>query len=317
MKFSFLGSLVLAAGIVGFGVSEGTAQTLTEVIVPQYMASGTSSRLPVAYRLTLSGLTPSATYRYIQQMVNPTEAAEPGPTFTSGAGNPMFVDAGAGTFTYTTSTGFVTAGQYGEFVTDGSGSYTGWFVVVNTGNARFDGTVDVFLRLRLNDGAGGTTAATTLTATSGTRPLVFGATAGLGTGVVSAGTPTVSPLTAKNFVALYDNAAGSGRPLYCVQVEDDANGGAALASTVAYYTGIQATATAWAGIIPNTLPTGLQRIEERGLTTGAIVAAYADADGVWPSTVNTVNPAGGTTALVITNPADYTPAAVSDWVLMK
>ena len=145
MKFSFLGSLVLAAGIVGFGVSEGTAQTLTEVIVPQYMASGTSSRLPVAYRLTLSGLTPSATYRYIQQMVNPTEAAEPGPTFTSGAGNPMFVDAGAGTVICKTSTGFVTADQDGEFVTDGSGSYTGWFVVVNTGNARFDGTAGLAL----------------------------------------------------------------------------------------------------------------------------------------------------------------------------
>ncbi len=51
--------------------SATNAQTLTEVLVPQYIQglNGTNAtRVPFAYRLTLSGLAASTTYRYINSM---------------------------------------------------------------------------------------------------------------------------------------------------------------------------------------------------------------------------------------------------------
>jgi hypothetical protein len=47
------------------------------------------------------------------------------------------------------------------------------------------------------------------------------------------------------------------------------------------------------------LPNGVRRVERRSLATGALVVFATDADGVWPSGVNTINPFGGTTDLVL------------------
>src|SRR5262245_61268635 len=63
------------------GVVSGTplqAQTLTSVILPRNMegmAPTNVDRLPFAYRLRLSGLLASKTYRYTNQMVVSTDGA--------------------------------------------------------------------------------------------------------------------------------------------------------------------------------------------------------------------------------------------------
>lgn len=303
MKKSLFGTLAVAL-LAGSALATPTIQS---EIVPLHTASGGTTRLPAAFWLELGGLTPSATYRYIHQAVDTAVDT----ATTAGAGNPMFVTA-SGDFVYTTSTSLSTAGQYGEFTTDATGRYAGWFVLVNTANARFDGTKDLSLRLRINDGAGGTTAADYLTTTTTFRPVPFGATSTAATGLMSA----ASPFTAKNFVLVYDNAAGTGRPLAATMVEDDQNSGAALGSLVGFYaTSVDTVATAWGTSIPNNLPSGVRAIVERSRTTGDIVKSFSDADGIWPSGANTVNPTGGTTAITLTNPTDYPVSSVSAWML--
>lgn len=299
-------SLLLASGVDAAG-------TITSAIAPQYMSSGTTNRLPIAVWVEIGGLTPNATYRYIQQWIDPDVDSGT----TSGAGNPIFVaPAGNPVFTYNSSTNFANAGQYGEFTTDGTGAYRGWFGAMNTGNARFDGTKDVSMRIRINDGAGGTTAVEYLTVTDTVQPIVPGAAANQGTGIY---TTTASPLTAKNVILLYDNVAATGRPLATTFVEDMAEstpvvgGSAVLSSLTSFYaTNVDAQAKTFGAIIPNTLPNGVRAIVERDIATGAVVATYTDADGVWTSGLNTVNPSAGATGIGLNGSADFV-TSVSDW----
>ena len=276
------------------------APALTEVFVPQYIqgiASGTSNgkRVPYAYRATLYNLTPNATYRYFNQCVDSSDGAT-----ASGAGNVIFVTS-SGAFVRTTSTGFVNAGQYGEFTADGSGSYTGWFINEPTGNSpRFNSAGhQIQMRITLNDGANGTTPQTYLTTASFVTVTVFNTT-GANTGTGIRGT---SFAAAKNFVMLYDNTAGTGRPIAGTVVEDDGAAAAVGSSGYAtfYANNVDAANGAWGSIIPNSLANGIRRIENRAKSNGSLVFANTDSDGVWPSGVNTVNPSGGdATPLVIT-----------------
>ncbi|NUP88931.1 MAG: hypothetical protein HUU25_03815 [Candidatus Sumerlaeia bacterium] len=268
------------------------AASLTEVIVPQFIEgiNGTNAnRIPCAFRVTLSGLTPSATYRYFNQVVIGTDTAT-----TNGAGNVIFVQT-PGAWTRSTSPSLATAGNHAEFTADGSGEYMGWFVSEPTGNARFTPGNQVFFRIMLNDGAGGTTVAERVTTASPVTVLNLAAS-GPNTGTALRCT---SAYSAGNFALLYDNTAGTGRPLSATFVESDGTLNTTANSYALFYSdSVEAVAGAFGTLVPNALPTGVQRIEERGRTTGAAVQFGTDADGVWGAE-NTVNPSGGTTALVI------------------
>lgn len=280
------------------------AQSITDVFVPQYMeASNTSTRLPTVFRVTLSGLTPSATYRYFPQAAISTDLAT-----ANGAGNPLFLDASY-TF-YTTGASMTTPGTgCSQFTTDASGSYTGWMGLVGTGNARFTAGNTIYLRVCLNDGAGGTTVVTRLTSASGVSCIAFGAAAGNGTGIYQLGS-----FNPKDVVLLYDNTAGTGRPLATGIVQNE---GATIASAVAYYAALDGTNGAWGTIIPNTLATGVQRIETRAFAGGAIGQALTDADGIWnPGGISTVNPTGGNTT-PIELPASVVPVSSTTWGALK
>jgi hypothetical protein len=50
-------------------------------------------------------------------------------------------------------------------------------------------------------------------------------------------------------------------------------------------------------VIPNSNANGVRRVEQRNMVTGVSMTFNTDADGIWPSGVNTVNPTGGLTAL--------------------
>ncbi len=279
---------------------------LVENYLPQYMqgtnVASNPTRTPFACRVTLNGLQPSTTYRYTNQMVEAADGAT-----VSGAGNPIYVNASG--FVRTTSASLATLGGYGEFTTDAAGQFAGWFAVEPTGNARFTPGNNVFMRIVLNNGAGGTFAALRLTTTSTVSVINFGAAASNGTALRGN-----SSAIAKNFVLLYDNVAGTGRPIAVSFLESDGSANNLSNSYATFYSSsVEGVAGAYGVIIPNTLPNGIRRVEQRSLSQGLIVSCAAtDSDGIWPSGANTVNPNTGTTAKVFTTAdAEFNPACIT------
>lgn len=292
-KLFTISVLLIFSAILIFPFTSGS-QTLTKanftgVIIPQFMGSG-SGRLPVVYRATVSNLTPNATYRYYNQLARYTDLGTTG----GGAGNPMFMGA---TYVYTTSTGLATSGQYAEFTTDSSGRYTGWFCSVFTTNARFTAGYYVIPSITINDGAGGSVATARYALDDSIKVMAFATTSGP---LNITGIYGTSGATGKNIICLYDNMTGSGKPLSTTYAEDE---GIAVASVIAYYSSsVNGIAGAWGTLIPNDNANGIRRIEQRSLTSGAVVGCAVDNDGIWPTgTVNTANPTGGTTPLFISN----------------
>ncbi|NDD82257.1 MAG: hypothetical protein EBZ53_06835, partial [Verrucomicrobia bacterium] len=284
-----------AASSVPQTLSVTVPPSLTEVYVPQYIQGGLSTntkRIPYAYRVTLSNLTANATYRYYNQAVIDSDSAT-----SAGAGNVIFVSA-TGSFVRTSSPSLLTAGGYGTFTTDANGSYTGWFMTEPTGNATRFATAGTQIKMRiiLNDGNNGTTAATYLTTTSYVTVKAIGTTAASATAIRG-----TSSADAKNFVLLYDNTSGTGRPIAGTVVEGDGVDNSTGNSFASFYaTSVNEVSGAWGTLIPNTLPNGVLRIENRAKADGSLIAYSTDSDGTWPSGVNTVNPSGGdTTVLVI------------------
>jgi hypothetical protein len=279
---------------------------LIENYLPQYM-QGTSvasnpTRTPFACRVTLNGLQPTTTYRYTNQMVEAADGAT-----VSGAGNPIYVNAAG--FVRTTSASLSTLGGYGEFTTDAAGQYAGWFAVEPTGNARFTTGNSVFMRIVLNNGAGGTFAALRLTTSNSVSVINFGTASTNGTALRGN-----SSAIAKNFVLMYDNVAGTGRPIAVSFVESDGSANNLSNSYAPFYaTSVEGVPGAYGTIVPNTLPNGIRRVEQRSLAQGLIVSCAAtDTDGIWPSGVNTVNPNTGATAKVFTTAdAEFNPACIT------
>ena len=291
----------------------GQAQNLTQadfagLVVPQYVSNGNNSgsaalpgpRLAVPFRATVSNLTPSTAYRYFVQAAG---AADLGTT-SSGAGNLVIINPGTtpGTATVTVPGGLpnlATAGQYGTFTTNATGSYTGWFAYLNTANAGRFGTPGTLLRpsITLATDAAPATIVARRALDQTVTVLAFAPAAGATNGTLLRGS---SQGTAKNLAFTYDNTAGTGRPLSGAFIEDI---GAVTGTT---QTGANAytysrAAGDYTTVVPNALPTGIRRVEERSVLTGAVANCAQSPTGTWPSGANTVNPAGGAaTALVLT-----------------
>lgn len=276
-------------------VSTANPPVISGYILTRFIEGATPSnqnRLPFAFRATLSNLLPSSTYRYYNKIISGTD----GETY-NGAGNCIFVNSATEEFTRTTSTSLTTPGQYGEFTTDANGSYSGWFITEPTGNARFKPGNEIFMRIMLNDGAGGTTEATRLTISEGVKILGFYTHAADSTGTAVRGISTSSP---KNFVFIYDNAGGNGRPLYGTHVETSGINFIAGTYAAFYAEDVAGTDGAWGGIIPNNNAAGVRLIEERSIATGNVIASYTSENGDWHG-VNTVNPTGGIDNVLVIN----------------
>ncbi len=282
-----------------FGANNGTAivvdPIMTTVMLPQIIEgiNGTNgNRLPYVYRVRITGLQPSATYRYTNQIVNSADLVT-----ANGAGNCIFVSL-TGEFTRTTGPSLATDGAYGTFASNANGIYEGWFASEPTGNARFVPGKYVFMRIALNDGGTGTTVAVRLTTTDSVKVVKLDPTTSDSTGT---GLRCTSLAAARDFVFAYSNTGGTGRPLSGSFVESDGSPNTAANNYAAFYAvNVDGIAGAFGIVVPNVLANGVRRIERRSLATGAVLAAATDADGVWPSGANTVNPSGGTTAIVLT-----------------
>lgn len=277
--------------------------TIAEVILPQYIMANepASHRIPFAFRVAISNLIPNATYKYINQVI----VSDDGPT-TNGAGN-MIIATATGDFIRTTNPDFAVEGAFGLFTTDGAGSYTGWFIIEPTGNARFTAGNQVFMRIRLNNGAGGNSVQNRVTTTSPISVIALGEdnVSTLGTGVV--GKAFGSP---KNFAFLYDNVAGTGRPLSGTFIENDGTTGGTNYAPF-YQTHVDALDGSFGTLVPNQLPNGIRRVEVRDRASGAINAnnTLNSTDGLWPYGMNTVNPLGGAEALLLTSQPDFSASA--------
>ncbi|MBE0661501.1 MAG: PKD domain-containing protein [Bacteroidales bacterium] len=281
----------------------GEPQVVAEIL-PQYIMGNNpgNNRLPFAFRATFSNLIPNAIYKYINQAVINTDE----PT-SAGAGNAIYVTT-SGDFIRSTGTSFTNPDQHYEFTTNASGTFTGWFVTEPTGNARFTPGNQVFMRIRLNNGAGGTSAAHYLTIAESVTVL------GLGTendALQGSGVYGKHFSTGKNFALLYDNIAGTGRPLSASFIENDGTTGG-TAYPIFYQNHVDGLEGSWGALIPNQLVNGLRRVEIRDRTSGSIIAGSATvANGIWPYGSNTVNPTTGTTGLLITPWPNFVASAVN------
>ncbi len=248
---------------------------LAELVVPAFIQGShpvNDRRVPHASLLRIDGLLPSATYRYANQMVTSSDLPE-----AEGAGNMIFATGNSGAFVRSTESPRFLPGdlntRHGEFTTGPDGSHTGWFVLEPTGNLRFTPGNTVRTRLLLNDGAGGDVPFHSLNATAGSQVIAFGTASGQGSALHGD-----SAATARNFMVLYSDPAGLTPPLAATPVEAS---GAAVDATYApfYQSEVVGQATRWGAIVPNLLPDGVRRFEQRDRLTGQIVSVFSIPEG--------------------------------------
>lgn len=278
--FIFLIMLIFISG----AYSQLVQSNFTGVIVPQNIGSGGTTRLPYIFRATVSGLIANTKYRYYSQAVRFTDF---GGT-NSGAGNPVFINGN--NFRYSTSTSLSNPAGYDSIFTDASGSYTGWFGFVNTGNARFTAGNYVCPSITLDSaGNGSTKYRFALNDSIFVLGYSDSATVTSGTGLYG-----ISLANAKNIITVYDNVNNSGRPLSVIYVESSGIDTATMGSLVQFYKDSVITRNGrWGTVIPNILPSGVRRINVLRLSDGSLANSQTDADGIWPSGINTINPNGG------------------------
>ena len=154
---------------------------------------------------------------------------------------------------------------------------------------------------------GGTTAATLCAGTDSVRVVKLDSASGDSTGTALRAVSAANP---KDFVFAYDDTAGSGGPISGSFVESDGTENSTAENYAAFYSSsVDAVNGAFGLVLPNILSNGIRRIEQRSHANGTIVAVVKDADGIWPSGANTVNPSGGTTEIVLTG-TDLTATGV-------
>jgi len=287
MKLKFIVFITLLLSTV---VSR--AQSITEVYFPQFIqGAGTFNaaddrKVPFVCRMTVSGLTPNATYRYYNRFVNDPASA------SIGEGAYILVKD-SGDFVRVTSASLASAGRYGTFTTDTTGSYTGWFANEVSSVALFTPGNNIYFRLVLNNGNNGITVAHRITASNPVKVINFGTDTAHGTAL--RGTPLRygSP---KQFILLYDNLFAQGRPVTGTFIESDGTDNSIANGYAPFYAdSVNGVNKAWGTIIPNTLSNGILHIAQRSLS-GSLKRLYLSFNGKWPSpsgSVDTKNATGG------------------------
>ena len=263
------------------------APSMTTDIVPQFIharvASGTCNSstsafpIPVFARVTFTNLTPNTTYRY-----NTGLATDAVLTSTGGGFN-IHYNANDDSYFYAAGKSLTNAGEFSTFSTlPGQTSRSVWINLVTSTNAAFQEGGTIFWRVALGDNNGNLINRFQLSQTS--VALRMGTLPTQATGIADDN----SQLTEKNYVVLYDNTAGSGRPVAVALVQ---RSGATVSGAESFYATRQTMPSSWATFIPNSLATGIRRIEERNATTNAIVNVITSVDGLWNG--------------VQTNPSDF------------
>ncbi len=284
-----------AAGLDPATSSAIRSLALTTQILPRFIQGGqdaegdNNDRVPFAWHARIDGLAPHATYRFGNRAVLPGDSPA-----NDGAGNMIFATSPTENWIRTTSSPRFRPGDLGTrhftFTAGADGSFSGWFLTEPSGNARFTPGNILHFRLLLNDGDGGEETTHVLTTTESVQVLGFGTASGQGTGIIGQSTTA-----ARRIAVLYDEAAGTTRPLAATPVE--ITGAEVDSRYAAFYQNIVATNQShWGTIIPNDLPGGLRRIEIRAADGTAALLDTRTATAGFPGTVD---PGGGLNAPIL------------------
>lgn len=276
-------------------VQVAPAMTMTEMIVPRLIKSNVANdRVPAFALVRFDNLMPNTQYRYITGAV--TSSA---PSATIGGGNNYHYDATTGTYLYSSNRTLASTASpatNSTFITGpNETSRVVWLNLVPTSNAAFAANATMYWRVIMNDHPIIGYQADTMHTTSFTTPINLGAGAGDATGIYD----SQSGLAQRTFVLLYDNEAGTGRPISSAHVQDDGT----LSDTVTFaqfFKNLDNVPTSWATIIPNNFPGGVKRVEHRDMQ-GNLVKHWTDVDGVWAG-VNTIFPNRGSNAIDFKTP---------------
>lgn len=287
-----------------FIIVNGTP-VMNEILLPLYIQGQTTNnndnRMPYVYLAEFVNLDANKTYRYYNQVVVSGD-----PSNYDGVGNVIFAKSSG--FTRTTTPDFITGTNYGEFTTDIYGKYKGWFINEPTADVRFTPGTQVKMRVMLNDGNNGQSVSNRFTTVNTVKVINF--TAGSPNGAVPLFQHPVAPtnIQPKNFLMFYtDTSTGTIRPISGTMIESDGLDVSTFNYLPFYVSLVDGQANKWGTIIPaQNLPSGIVRIEERGITAlndlssvGDIKSVATAPNGVWPPGVDTKNPASSTTPLII------------------
>ena len=301
-------TVIIGLLVTGIAFSQ---PSITAVYFPQYM-QGVGSlnapddrKVPYVCRATINGLDAGKTYRCYNRFVTDTSTAA---ASSNGDGNYIVVKQSARFYRMTSPSLSGANTRYIEFTTDASGSYTGWFASEATSAQTFAPGNKIYFRLMINDGTvlpSATVGAvkTRISATSSPITVINfgpGTSPNTGTGVRS--TPAASGM-ARNFVMLYDNTAGTGRPVAGTFIESDTTDNTVANGYVPFYANyVNAVDKAWGTIIPNNIANGIQKIVQYSLATGVKVGSKSSSNGIWAKegggTVDTKNYNGADTLVL-------------------
>lgn len=272
----------------------GFSQNLTDtvgfqgLVVPQYMSSGTSNRLPVIFRAKVINLTPNTTYRYYTNLAAFSDLG----TANSGAGNPLLMATSS--WKYTSSVSTTVSTGYDEFTTNNSGEFEGWFGVVNTGNARFTAGRYVRPSIVIADQSG--TLLKKWAMSDSIKVLALATSNGANDG---SGLYGYSLSSAQDIIAVYEQSTDT-RPSSITFTENVTISGTAFSSLAKFYTdSVRNKNGAWGTIIRNDNTNGIQKIERWSFARGVLIATNTDNDGAWPTSADTRSATAGVNGLLI------------------
>ena len=213
-------SSILTAALALVTLTSVNAQTLIATadqnLLPLYLTDGTTSanRSAVAALLTLNNLSANTTYNY---MTGAQTNAATNPTTGTLPGNVVYFTSNGVVNNYSSGKSLTTSPNFGTFTTDANGAYKGWFGLVTTSGGSgtiFAAAKTPYLYLQMsNTTVSGTAGLLNLRTTDSFTSLGNPATAGTATFFYGAATLGGSTVGDKKFFALWDNVAGSGRPL--------------------------------------------------------------------------------------------------------
>lgn len=299
---------------------------LEMLIFPKYIEGySTGARgevrggIPYVYRARITGLAPLTTYRYQNKIVGATTATPgdqkylyilPSDNVIPGTGDytpgDFFMPPVTSNGNTNGSEGETLTNNYGQLTTDATGSYTGWFIQETI---KYPSDAAAILRISLNDPASAdpTAIAYALHSPADQPLIVLGMAAKPNTegdfhyGTAIRGTSSGDAIP-KNFVFLYDNAEGTGRPIAGTFIESDGVESALASSSLGrglgafYFNNVNKVDGAWGTMVLNSDVSGIRRIEQRKLSDGSIVGYNTSADGSWADGANP----GGTVATALT-----------------
>jgi hypothetical protein len=279
--------------------------TVTTAKVPLYMQgeSGTNNnRTPMYFWAELSGLTPSATYRYSTSMDTLNASGT-----SNGAGNAYLINIPNATVRRATSQSLSNAASYDSLLAQPNGTYKGWFAVEPTGNGRFAPGNTLYPMLLLNNGTTNATSianrikltaypVSVITFSNVVSPLY-------GSAIMDSA--DVSVIAPKSLVFIYDNTANSGRPLASAIVEMEGVIQNTVTSIATFYrNNVDQYPQRWGTIIPNGNGLGVRSVEYLALGDASTLKTISNSSGSWCAGANTQSPTNGSNPMNLASTAE-------------